>query len=302
MYDLIVIGAGPAGVSASVYASSRGMNVLVIEKKSVGGIIGSVSTVSHYTAVMQNETGATFAKRMEEQLLSSGATLAIEEVINVNFKNNIKEVITTNGLYKSKAVIIANGSTAKKLEVHGADKFRGKTFGINAAKTAEIYKGKNMYVIGGADGAVKEALYLSKFAKQVTIVCVEEKLACIQEFRDKVNKSTNIVVCPNCTLTSVTGNEQIEKITLTNLTTNENKEIQDEGAIIYTYVGLIPNTQIYDCLNSENGYLIVNQDMETIIPGVFSVGDICKKSVYQVSTAVSDGTIAGINAFKYLNN
>ena len=301
MYDLIIIGAGPAGVSACVYATSRGLKVLVIEKNAVGGIIGGVSTVSHYTAITQNETGATFAKRMEEQLLGSGATLTIEEVISVDFENNTKKVTTTKGVYQAKAIIIANGSTAKKLEADGAEKFRGKTFAVNASKTAEKYRGRNMYVIGGADGAVKEALYLSKFAKQVTIVCVEEELACIQEFCDKVKSTSNIVVRPHSSLTSVKGNEEIEQLVFTDIKTKETEQISDDGAVVYTYIGLIPNTQMYDCLHTDNGYLIVNNDMETSISGVFAVGDICKKAVRQVSTAVSDGTIAGINAFKYLN-
>ena len=301
MYDLIIIGAGPSGVSASVYASSRGLNVLVIEKNSVGGIIGGVSTVSHYTAITQNETGATFAKRMKEQLLDAGVTLAIEEVIHVDFDHDIKKVTTTKGVYQSKAIIIANGSTAKKLNVEGAEQFRGKTFAINAMRTSEKYRGRNMYVIGGADGAVKEALYLARFAKKVTIVCVEEELACIQEFRNKAKATSNIVVRPHSSLINVKGNEEIEQLVFIDLITKEIEEIQDKGAVVYTYIGLVPNTQIYDCLQTDNGYLIVNNDMETSIPGVFAIGDICKKSVRQVSTAVSDGTIAGINAFIYLN-
>ncbi len=302
MYDLIIIGAGPAGVSASIYASSRGLDVLVIEKSKVGGIIGGVSTVSHYASASKGETGVTFAKKLEDQLLSTTAKFIVEEVKDVNFDGDIKEVTTNKDTYKAKAVIIASGSTPKRLDVLGAENFYGRFLGVNPLKTAEEFKGRNMYVIGGADGAVKEAIYLSKFGAKVTIVCVEDELSCIYEFKEKVNTLDNIKVISHSSLNAIKGDEEIEEIELIDNNTKEITKILDKGAIIYTYIGLTPNTSMYESLETENGYIVTNSDMETNIKGVFASGDIIKKSVRQVSTAVNDGTIAGVNAFKYVSS
>ena len=300
MYDLIVIGAGPAGVSASIYACSRGLKVLVLEKNVVGGVIGAVSSVTHYTSVDKDETGITFAAKMKDQLLNAGAELIIDEVVEIKFSGNVKEVITKEKSYEAKAIIIANGSMPKKLDIEGASKFFGKTFSINAQKTGELHKGKNMYVIGGADGAVKEAIFLSQFANKVTIVCVEEELSCIREFIDKSAKIENISVLPHSSLTAVRGDSEIEELEFTDLITEEKTTIVDKGAIVYTYIGLVPNTSIYNDLELENGYIVVDDNMETKFPGVFAVGDIRKKRVRQVATAVSDGAIAAINVYKLI--
>ena len=209
MYDIIIIGAGPAGISAAVYGKSRGKRVLVLEKRQVGGLIGTVSTVTHYTAVAQGESGNTFAERMKEQALKAGVEIRYETVIETKLTGEIKKVVTNKESYESKTLILANGGSGRMLDIPG-ESLKGVR--LNALKDGMDYKGKNVYVIGGADGAVKEALYLADIAAKVMIVCVEEELACIQEFRDKVVTHENIEIMPHSSLSAIYCSEAVEAI------------------------------------------------------------------------------------------
>ncbi len=293
MYDIIIIGAGPAGISAAVYGRSRGKKVLVLEKKQVGGLIGTVSTVTHYTAIVQEESGNTFAERMKEQALSAGVEIRYETVTETKLTGEVKKVVTNKTSYESKTLILANGGSGRMLGIPGENL---KGVRLNAAKDGPDYKGKNVYVIGGADGAVKEALYLAGIAGKVTIVCVEEELACIQEFKDKVVTHDNITIMPHSSLTAVYGNEAVEELEFTDNKTGKKQTVKDAECGVFVYAGTLPNTQMYSELRLDGGYIPVDGSMQTEIPGVFAAGDICVKKVRQVATAVSDGAIAGIQA------
>lgn len=293
MYDMIIIGAGPAGISAAVYGKSRGKKVLVLEKKQVGGLIGMVSTVTHYTAIVQEESGKTFARRMKEQALNAGVEIRYENVMETKLKGEIKKVVTDKGSYESKTLILANGGSGRMLDIPG-ESLKGVR--LNASKDGLNYKGKNVYVIGGADGAVKEALYLSEIAGKVIIVCVEDELACIQEFRDKIVTHDNIEIMPHSSLTAVYGNEAVEELEFTDNKTGRKQIVKDAECGVFVYAGIVPNTQMYTELKLENGYIPVDESMQTEIQGVFAAGDIRVKKVRQVATAVADGAIAGIQA------
>lgn len=293
MYDIIIIGAGPAGISAAIYGKSRGKKILVLEKTRVGGLIGTVSTVTHYTAITKNESGETFAKRMEEQAAYAGVEVRYENVTQTALTGEVKKIITDKESYECKAVIIANGGHGRMLGIPGENL---KGVRLNAPKDGPDYKGKNVYVIGGADGAVKEALYLAETARKVTIVCVEDELVCIQEFKDKAATFDNIEIMPHSSLTAVYGNERAEELEFTDNKTKEKHVVKDAECGVFVYAGIVPNTQMYTELQLDNGYIPVDDSMQTKIPGVFAVGDIRVKKIRQVATAVSDGAIAGITA------
>lgn len=293
MYDIVIIGAGPAGISAAVYGKSRGKKVLVLEKNQVGGLIGTVSTVTHYTAIRQGETGHTFAERMKEQALGAGVEIRYEEVIETRLAGEKKRIVTDKGNYESRTVILANGGSGRMLNIPG-EHLKGMR--LNAPKDGLNYKGKNVYVIGGADGAVKEALFLAAIAARVTIVCVENELACIQEFKEKVDTCDNIEIMPHASLTAVYGKEAVEELEFTDNTTGVKQTVKDAECGVFVYAGTVPNTQMYGELKLEDGYIPVDDSMQTEIPGVFAAGDICVKKVRQVATAVADGAIAGIRA------
>lgn len=296
MYDIIIIGGGPAGVSAGIYAASRGKKTLLIEKKRIGGIIGNVSTVTHYTAIMQPETGESFATRMWNQIKNCGVEIINEEVVSTSLKGDVKSVTTDKNTYSAKKVIIAAGSTPRKLDIEGEKPLDGKYIYLNAAKDGERFKGKNIYVVGGADGAIKEALYLSQFAKTLTIIHFEEKLGCIPEFGEKVKSSSNIKVMLNSRLTKVSGTDCLETLEITSEIDGSKQAISDKGAGIFVYAGTVPNTSAFGELELKDGFIPVNAKCETAIEGVYAAGDICFKQVRQVATAVADGAVAAINA------
>lgn len=296
MYDIVIIGAGPAGISAGIYAVSRGKRTLIIEKDMVGGLIGKVSTVTHYAGIVKEETGETFAERMKEQAENAGVEIVYETVKEVELRGNIKKIHTGNTVYQAKKVILANGTTPRKLGIPGELELAGKGIGLNAAKDGQQYEGKHVYVVGGADGAVKEALYLAKYAELVTIIHFEETLGCIAEFREKVSNTANIELRLGARLHAVYGVEKVESLEISDERTGSIETISNPGCGIFVYAGTTPNTELYTELELHNGFIPVNKNQETEIDGVYAAGDICEKQVRQVATAVSDGTIAAIHA------
>lgn len=296
MYDILIIGAGPAGISAGIYAVSRGKRALVLEKGQVGGIIGKVSTVTHYAAIESRETGAAFAARMKEQALRAGVEIVYAEVTGVSLAGEVKTVVTDKGIFQAGRIILASGGTPRKLGIPGEAELAGKGMGLNAARDGAAYTGKNVYVVGGADGAVKEALYLSALARHLTIIHFEDQLGCIAEFRRKVAAAGNISLRLASRLHAVYGQDRVERLEIANEHDGHVETVEDPGCGIFVYAGVTPNTELYTELALEDGYIPTNEKMETAIAGVYAAGDIRVKQVRQVATAVSDGAIAAINA------
>lgn len=294
MYDMIVIGAGPAGIASAIYGKSRGKDVFVIEKNKVGGLIGSVSTVTHYPGIIEGETGQTFAERLKAQAEGAGIPIVYEEVKETILDGNTKTVITDKNRYETKTVIAANGGSGRMLGIPG-EGLGGMR--LNAPRDGKNYAGKDVFVIGGADGAVKEALYLAGLAKNVTIVCVEDDLICIPEFKEKAAKTPNLHVMPHSSLKEAKGTDHIEELVFVDNTTGKETVIDDLEAGVFVYAGIVPNTAVYPALDKDAaGYLITDEKMETNIPGVYAAGDIRSKAVRQVATAAADGAISGISA------
>ena len=298
MYDIIIIGAGPAGISAGVYAVSRGKKTLVIEKDKVGGLIGKVSTVTHFASVSEDESGESFSERLKAQAKRAGVEIKTEEVKSVKLSGDVKEVKTDKASYQSKKIIIANGTSPRMLHIPGEKELSGLGMRMNAARDCEKYSGKNVYVVGGADGAVKEALFLAEKAKKVTIIHFEDSLGCISEFREKVDAAANIELRLSSRLKAVYGVEQVESLDILNEKTGAIETVENPGCGIFVYAGACPNTEMYTELTLENGFVPANENMETEISGVYAIGDIRVKNVRQVATAVSDGAVAAIHAAK----
>ena len=213
-------------------------------------------------------------------------------------QGSIKKVFTKDGAYDAKKIVLANGTTPRKLNIPGEAELTGKGMGMNAQRDGRKYTDKNIYVVGGADGAVKEALYLSKFAKQVTIIHFEDTLGCIEEFKNKAEQTPNIKLRLGSRLHAVYGAEQVEALEISDEKTGSVEKIADCGCGIFVYAGTTPNTELYSELELDNGFIPVDENMETNIAGVYAVGDIRVKQVRQVSTAVADGTVAGIHLAK----
>ena len=193
-------------------------------------------------------------------------------------------------------MILANGSTPRKLNIPGEAELAGKGIGMNAAKCGKNYTGKNIYVVGGADGAVKEALYLAQFAKNLTIFHFEDSLGCIPEFLNRVKETPNICVRTGYRLKAVYGASHVEKLEIEREKDGETEMIEDDGCGIFIYAGSTPNTELYNGLELIDGYIVTDEKMRTNLLGVYAAGDIRVKQVRQAATAVADGAVAAINA------
>ena len=296
-FDIIIIGAGPAGISAAIYSKSRGKKTLLLEKNSIGGTIGNVSTVTHYAGIVTGETGEEFAQRLERQVMDPGVDVRIERVVSADLGKKDKIVTTENNSYLAKAVIIASGCIRRHLGIPGEKKFGN----LNAAKNHIEFAGRDAYVVGGSDGAVKEALFLSGHANHVFIIHFEEKLGAISEFKEKIGRTSNITPLLNRRLIRINGKDCLESLELENMVTGEKEEIICRGAGLFIYAGGIPDSSIYD-VEKDGGYIKTTEKMETSEKGVFSAGDVNLKQIRQIATAVSDGAIAAINAVEYVDS
>lgn len=300
MYDIIVIGAGPAGVSATLYARARGANVALIEKNAVGGLIGTVSKVSHFTGITADETGRSFAARLKDQVNNCGCTYINGDVDAVELNGDIKTVILKSGdRLEAKAIIIATGNAPKDLGLN-----KEAELGVShlARDYADAVKGKTVFVAGGSDGAVKEALFLSKHAEQVHIVQIQDAILTVREFRDELEKADNITIHLSSEILEIDGAEgAINQVILKTPEGNKTFDSEKDPFYVFAYIGQSATTDFLgNALALENGYIPAH-DTTTTIPGVFAAGDVRVKTVRQVSTAVADGTFAGIKAFSYIN-
>lgn len=302
MYDLIIVGGGPSGVSASIYARSRGLSTLLIEKNKIGGMIGNISMVTHYTGLMADETGHSFAKRMKDQAESYDLEIAYEEVISTDLKGAEKIVKTKENSYKAKAVILAAGTTPKKLGLPNEEKYFKKGLYQNAQDDHDYYKDKVVVVVGGSDGACKEAIFLSNFASVVHLIHHGDKLGTVKEFFEKIENKDNIIVHLSSAVKEVSGADKVEKVILENTQRGTEEEISADELGVFVHIGANPNVEIAKEVDLENGYFKVDDWCQTSIPGVFAVGDVRNTNVRQVSTAVADGTRAAIKATEYIKS
>ncbi|WP_164995829.1 NAD(P)/FAD-dependent oxidoreductase [Miniphocaeibacter massiliensis] len=299
MYDVIILGAGPAGVSASLYSASRGLKTLVIEKGNrVGGTINNVSNITHYAGYPSGESGEKLIDIWEKQLLDSGVKLVKDTVTGVSLKEEIKVVSCQENSYEGKCVIIATGTTQNIPKIKGEEKLIEKHLHNNSFKYAKNYK--NAVVIGGSDGASKEAIYISKYVNHVDVLVLGDHIECVNEFSTQIKNIDNITVHLSSQLISIDGKDNIEKLNIENKTTNKNYTIENDNIGIFYYIGSSPNTDLFKELDKIKGYLKVDEHMQTSIEGVYAIGDVRVKQVRQISTAVSDGAIAAIEASKYI--
>lgn len=300
MYDIIVVGAGPAGVSAALYAKSRGFNILLLEKDDVGGLIKSVSHVTHYVGLNEGETGETFKEKLEQQIADADIELKYEEVIDLELTYELKKVRTRQNSYEARVVILAMGSTPKDLGLENE-----KEIGVehSAIGLSDEVEDRIIFVAGGSDGAAKEALHLSKLAKKVYLIEEKDELGMIDEFKEKIENSDNIEAMTSSKIVSASGSkDKITEVVIYDSNEKEEKifENGDDEFLIFAYIGQRPNTELVkDSVELNNAY-IKTDGVKTSLDGVFACGDIIDKKIRQIATAVAEGCTAAIEAQKYL--
>ncbi len=308
LYDVIIIGSGPAGLAAGLYAARAKMSTLILEKDKTGGQIVTTDEVANYPGSIEHATGPTLIARMVAQAEEFGAVRKKDPVVSVDFTETIKKVICEGETYQAKAVIIASGAKPKKIGCPGEDKLVGKGVSYCATCDADFFTDFEVFVVGGGDSAVEEAMYLTKFARKVTIIHRREELRAAKSIQDKAFANEKLEFMWNSTVEEIKGDGIVESIIFKNLKTGETTEYkadEEDGTFgVFPFIGYIPLSDIYKgkIKMNDTGYIITDPDMKTDVSGVFAAGDIREKSLRQVATAVADGAIAAVQAEKYIEN
>lgn len=307
IYDLIIIGAGPGGLAAGLYGARAKMDTLIIEKDKTGGQISTTEEVANYPGSIADASGPTLVARMVEQVEEFGAQKVKDNILEVDFSKDIKVLKGEKDVYKAKAVIVATGASPRKLDVPGEKELTGKGVSYCATCDADFFTDMQVFVVGGGDSAVEEALFLTKFAKQVTIVHRRDSLRAAKSIQEKAFKNPKIDFKWDTAIKEIKGDGIVESVIFENLKTNEVEEyLADEefGTFgIFVFTGYLPQTELFkDVLEMDKqGYLITDTKMNSNIKGVFVAGDCRQKTLRQVVTAVADGAIAAVEAEKYVD-
>jgi len=308
IYDVVVIGAGPAGLAAGLYAARAKMSVLILEKDRTGGQIVTTDEVANYPGSIPEATGPSLIARMVEQCEEFGAKTEKDAVASLDLEGDIKIIKTQSGKeIQARSVIVATGASPRKLGCPGEKELTGKGVTYCATCDADFFTDLEVFCIGGGDTAVEEAMFLTKFARKVTIVHRRDTLRAAKSIIEKAEKNEKINFIWNSEVKEVKGDGIVESMVLRNRETGEETEYlahEDDGTFgIFVFVGYIPQTDLFkDILDMENGYLLTDANMKTNIPGVFAAGDVRAKSLRQVVTATADGAIAAVQAEKYIED
>ena len=300
MYDIIVIGAGPAGLSAAIYGRRALKSVLVLEALNYGGQIINTLDIENYP-VENHISGFEFATKIYNQAKDLGALIKFEKVLDIKNFDDYKEVITNKDTYKGKTVVIATGSKNRKLGLESEEKFIGKGLSYCATCDGAFYKKKDVCVVGGGNTALEDALYLSDIANMVYLIHRRDEFRGDIKTVNKLKEKENVKIIYNANVTKLNGDNHLESIEIIDNLGNKD-EIKVAG--IFVAVGRIPATEFVNSLIKVNeaGYIIANENCHTNIKGIFVAGDTREKSLRQLVTATSDGAIAATEAIKYIND
>ncbi len=299
-YDVLVIGAGPGGLTAAIYARRAGLKTLVFERATEGGQITLTNIVEDYPG-FSSISGEGLAEKFTEHARELGAKFANEEVVSLEV-GDVKKVKTDLGNeYTAKAVVMATGSNPRKLGVPGEEEFTNRGVSYCAVCDGSFFKGKEVVVVGGGDSAVEEAIYLSKIASKVTIIHRRDKLRAQKIVQDRAFAIGNIEFLWDSVVTEIGGRESVEYVKVKNVKNGEITKFKTDG--VFIYVGLVPNSKLVENLADvdEAGFILTDEHMETRTKGLYAVGDVRKTVLRQVVTAAADGAIAGVDLTKYFD-
>ncbi|HUU65525.1 MAG TPA: thioredoxin-disulfide reductase [Dehalococcoidales bacterium] len=299
-YDVVIIGGGPAGLTAGIYTARARLRSLLIEKAVTGGLIVNAGLVENYPGFPQGISGLELTDSMNQQAVKFGMETLLAEVTGLGLKGEQKIVKTTEGDIVAKAVIIASGSGRVKLDVPGEEEFTGRGVAYCAICDAYFYKDLPVAVVGGGNAAINEALDLSKFAAKVTVIHRRQELRATRILQEKAFADPKIEFLWNTVVEAIEGEDVVKRIRLHNVRTGEKSVMDISG--IFVAIGFKPNTDYLKGVLSldANGAIITNEKMETEVPGIFAAGDIRSGSIRQVVAGAGDGAVAAIYAERYI--
>lgn len=299
-WELVIIGAGPAGLTAGIYAARAKIDAVIVERFAPGGQIALSDWVENYPGFENGISGIELVEKMRKQVERLNVPIVSGEVKGIEEYKDKKVIYIDSKWVEAKAVIIATGTSPKRLQVPGEDRFIGKGVSFCATCDAPFYKNMVVAVVGGGDTAVQEALFLSKFASKVYLIHRRDKLRATPILAEKLFANEKVEVIWNSVVTEIRGGESVEEITIRDVKTQEERVLKVNG--VFIFIGVRPNSLfVKDLLDLDaNGFIITNENMETNVPGIFAAGDVRRKLLRQVITACADGAIAVYSAENYL--
>jgi thioredoxin reductase (NADPH) len=300
-YEVIIIGGGPAGLTAGLYTSRAGLNSLLVEGGLVGGQIVSAELVENYPGFPDGISGFELGQLMYQQAIKYGLKTIIAEATGIELREKQKEVKTTEGNFMAKAAIIAGGSERRKLSIPGEEKFIGRGVSYCATCDATFFRELSVAVVGGGDAAITEALHLAKFASKVTVIHRRDQLRAGRILQEKALSEPKIQFLWNAIVDEIEGEDLVKRIKLREVKTGEKSTLEVAG--VFISIGLKPNTDYLKGILPLDtaGHIITNDKMETEIPGIFAAGDVRSNSARQAITAAGDGATAAIYTEKFLS-
>ncbi|MGI6756116.1 MAG: thioredoxin-disulfide reductase [Atopobiaceae bacterium] len=309
VYDLIILGAGPAGLSAAIYAGRDRLDTLVIEKGQDGGQIAITDEIENYPgSEVEGESGPSLIKRMTEQVAKFGAERVSDTIKSVELDGDVKTLHGAKGDYQAKCVILATGAHPRPIGCKNEDKFVGRGISFCATCDANFFEDFEVYVVGGGNSAVEEAMYLTNFARKVTVIHRRDALRADELVQEKAFKTPKLEFMWNSVVEEVDGDDLLNKMVVKNTKTGELTTIEadpEDGLFgLFGFIGNLPNTdELKGAVElDDHGYIKTDEEMQTNVPGVFAAGDVRPKGLRQVVTAAADGAIAAKNAYKYIDS
>ena len=309
IYDVIILGAGPAGLAAGLYAGRSRLNVLIIEKGQDGGQIAITDEIENYPGqIVEGESGPSLIARMTQQCEKFGVERASDVINEVHLDGDIKVLKSAKAEYQSKTVIIATGAFARPIGCKGEKEFRGKGVSYCATCDANFFEDFEVYVVGGGDSAVEEAMYLTKFARKVTIIHRRDELRAAKSIQEKAFKNPKLFFMWDSVVEELEGDDILQAMYVKNVKTGEVTKVEadpEDGMFgLFGFIGTVPNTKIFEGVidMDERGYIKTDADMHTNIPGVYAAGDVRVKSLRQVVTAAADGAIAAVQVERSMSD
>lgn len=302
IYDVIIIGAGPAGMTAAVYTSRANLSTLMIERGIPGGQMANTEEVENYPG-FEMILGPELSTKMFEHAKKFGAEYAYGDVSEIVDGEDYKTVKVSGKVYKALAVIISSGAEYKKMGIPGETELGGRGVSYCAVCDGAFFKQKNLVVVGGGDSAVEEGAFLTKFANKVTIVHRRDELRAQKILQDRAFANEKIDFIWSTTLKEIHGKDgKVASVTLVSTVDGTEREFETDG--VFVYVGMLPLTKPFGNLGilNDNGYIVTNEKMETTVPGIFGAGDVREKMLRQIVTATGDGSIAAQAAQHYIEN
>lgn len=300
MYDIIIIGSGPAGLSAAIYAQRACLDTIVIEKNGIsGGQVLNIWEVDNYPG-FPGVTGFELSRQFREHANKLGARVVQDEVVQVELSGNVKKVVCEEETYEARCVILASGAHHRTLEVPGEEELRGAGVSYCATCDGAFFRGRTVAVVGGGDAALEDAIFLARMCEKVYIVHRRDKLRGAKRLQERVQALENIEFVWNSETAAIEGNGQVEALRLRQTKTGEEKRLDVDG--VFIAVGIAPESELYagQLELDEQGYIRADESGQTSVPGVFAAGDVRTKALRQILTAASDGANCVASAERYL--